>query len=41
MIFISAKLLYLNIAIEIKAPVTKEKVQQAIEQFTNEPGKKV
>jgi len=34
------KLLYLNMTIEIKAPVTKEKVQQAIEQFKKEPGKK-
>jgi hypothetical protein len=33
-------LLYLIMTIEIKTPVTKEKVQQAIEQFSKESGKK-
>lgn len=33
-------MLYLGMTIEIKTPVTKEKVQQAIEQISKETGKK-
>lgn len=33
-------MLYLIMTIEIKTPVTKEKVQQAIEQLSKETGKK-
>jgi hypothetical protein len=33
-------LLYLIMTIEIKTPVTKEKVLEAIEQFSKETGKK-